>query len=89
MPLSCRQQQYEIDIAREHLTGTDRGIVQARRKLIAAAMALAESGTSPTGTTPNEQRVRSAAIVLPEGQSFVQGAADALRAEPGKPHTSV
>jgi hypothetical protein len=74
---------------REHLTGTDRGIVQARRRLMAAATALAERGTPPPGTEPRVQKVRSVAIVLPEGQPFHEAAKDALRAEPNKPHDSV
>lgn len=77
------------DRTREHLTGTDRGIVQARRRLIAAATALAESGTAPPGNEPHVQKVRSAAVVLPEGQAFQEAAREALRAEPGKPHATV
>ncbi|MGQ2923217.1 MAG: aromatic ring-hydroxylating dioxygenase subunit alpha [Hydrogenophaga sp.] len=77
------------DRTREHLTGTDRGIVQARRCLIAAATALAESGTAPPGNEPHVQKVRSAAVVLPEGQPFQEAAREALRAEPGKPHATV
>lgn len=77
------------DRTKETLTGTDRGIVQARRKLMAAATALAENGTPPPGTEPEMQKVRSVAIVLPEGQVFHEAAKDALRAEPGKPHATV
>ena len=77
------------DRTKEHLTGTDKGIVQARRRLIDAALALAERGVPPPGTRPEEQRVRSAAVVLPEDQPFYDAARDALRAEPGKPHVSV
>lgn len=77
------------DRTKEHLTGTDRGIVQARRRLMAAATALAENGTPPPGNTPEEQKVRSVAVVLPEGKAFQIAARDALRAEPGKPHTTV
>jgi len=77
------------DRTRETLTATDRGIVQARRKLMAAATALAEHGTPPLGTEPHMQRVRSVAIVLPEGKPFHDAARDALRAEAGKPHATV
>ena len=77
------------DRTKETLTGTDRGIVQARRRLIAAATALAEHATPPAGTDPRVQRVRSVAIVLPAGVPFAEAAAEALRAEPGKPHASV
>ena len=77
------------DRTRETLTTTDRGIVQARRRLMAAATALAEKGIEPPGRDPQSQRVRSVAVVLPETANFVEAAADALRAEPGKPHATV
>lgn len=76
------------DRTRELLTSTDRGIVQARRRLIAAAQALARDGTPPPGTSPEVQRVRSVAIVLPEGKHFTE-AGDAFRAAAGKPHATV
>lgn len=77
------------DRSKEHLTGTDRGIVQARRMLIAAATALADSGTPPAGTMPLIHHVRSVAVVLPKGVTFHEAAREMLRAEPGKPHTTV
>lgn len=77
------------DRTREHLTLTDRGIVQARRRLMAAAKALAENGTPPPGTSPEQQKIRSVATVLPEDAIFHEAASDAFRAEPGKPHTSI
>ena len=77
------------DRTKETLTATDRGIVQARRRLMAAATALAQNGTPPPGTEPHVQRVRSVAIVLAEGVSFHEAARDALRAEPGKPHATI
>ena len=77
------------DRTRETLTTTDRGIVQARRKLMAAAMALAQDGTPPLGAEPSVQRIRSASMVLPEGQPFQEAAGEALRAAPGKPHATV
>jgi hypothetical protein len=77
------------DRSKEHLTGTDKGIVQARRRLMDAATALAERGVPPPGTRPEEQQVRSVAIVLPEDQPFYDAARDALRAEAGKPHATV
>lgn len=77
------------DRTREMLTTTDRGIMQARRRLMAAATALAEKGIEPPGRDANAQRVRSAAIVLPGDLNFIEAAADALRAEPGKSHSTV
>jgi hypothetical protein len=78
-----------VDRSRENLTGTDRGIVQTRRRLIDAALALAEYGTPPPGLKPEEQKIRSVAIVLPEEQAYAVAAREALKAEPGKPHVSV
>jgi phenylpropionate dioxygenase-like ring-hydroxylating dioxygenase large terminal subunit len=77
------------DRTREHLVATDAGIATARRRLIRAAKALAESGTAPPGTDPKEQRVRSVAIVLPKDQPFAEGARDALIAAEGKAPASV
>ena len=77
------------DRSRETLTTTDNGIVQARRRLMAAATALAERGVAPPGTEPLVQQVRSVAIVLPADQPFRDAAREALRAAPGKPHATV
>ncbi|PIT80585.1 aromatic ring-hydroxylating dioxygenase subunit alpha [Limnohabitans sp. JirII-31] len=77
------------DRTREHLTFTDRGIVQTRRRLMAAAKALAENGTPPPGNLPEQQKIRSVATVLPDTAIFHEAARDSFRAEPGKPHTTV
>ena len=77
------------DRSRETLTTTDNGIVQARRRLMAAATALAERGVAPPGTEPLVQQVRAVAIVLPADQPFRDAAREALRAAPGKPHATV
>ncbi|MDB5731764.1 MAG: pht3, partial [Variovorax sp.] len=50
---------------------------------------LADKGEAPPGVDPKAQRIRCAAVVLPIGQPFKEAAADALRAEPGKKHSSV
>lgn len=77
------------DRTRENLVATDNGIIMARQRLMKAAKALAEKGELPPGRTPDAQRVRSVAIVLPQGQPFAESAKDALRAEAGKKHASV
>lgn len=77
------------DRTREHLVSTDNGIIMARQRLMKAAKALVEKGELPPGRTPDSQRVRSVAIVLPQGVPFADAAKDALRAEPGKKHASV
>ena len=61
----------------------------ARQRLMKAAKALAEQGTPPPGTAPEHQRVRSAAVVLPQGEPFKDAAREALQAAPGKAHASV
>ena len=55
-----------MDRTREHLLSTDNGIIMARQRLLRAARAL-EKGEPPPGTDPATHRVRSAAVVLPQG----------------------
>ncbi len=77
------------DRSRETLTTTDRGIAQARRKLIAAATALAQDGTPPQGTDPRTHHIRSVAIVLRPEHPVKEAAREALQAAPGKAHATV
>ncbi|MFC7512558.1 hypothetical protein ACFQV4_29380 [Streptomyces thermocarboxydus] len=77
-----------VDRTKERLVATDAGIIKARQKLRKAAEAL-QRGIEPVGNRPQDQRVRSVAIVLPADQSFVDGVGDAMIAEPSKPHTTV
>ncbi len=77
------------DRTRENLVGTDNGIIMARQRLLKAARALQDKGELPPGRDPQHQRVRSAAVLLERGVPFKDAAADALIAEPGKPHASV
>jgi hypothetical protein len=54
--------------AKEHLGVTDSGIIRMRRQLVRATRALQEQGTVPPGVDePRLYRVRSGAIVLPNG----------------------
>jgi len=76
------------DRTRENLVPTDLGIVMARRRLIAASR-LVQKGKSPPGTDPRHQRVRSVAIVLPQGVAFSEAAGQALVPAPGSAHTTV
>jgi phthalate 4,5-dioxygenase oxygenase subunit len=77
------------DRTRENLVGTDKGIIMARQRLMKAARALVEKGEPPPGTLPEQQRVRSAALLLQRGQAFQDAAQEALRAEPGRAHATV
>ena len=76
------------DRTRENLVPTDQGIIMARRRLIAAAQALAQ-GVRPPGTEPQHQRVRSVSILLPRDVFFSEAAAEHLTPQPGAAHATV
>jgi hypothetical protein len=76
------------DRSKENLVSTDNGVIMARIRLRKAVLA-AEQGREPDGLDPATHAVRSASIVLPEDASFIQAAADALKAREGIAHTSV
>ncbi len=78
-----------VDRTKENLVGTDNGVIMARHKLIRAAKALEEKGTMPPGRTPEEQMIRSIAVVLPRSQPYKDVAAELCRAAPGKKHQTV
>jgi nitrite reductase/ring-hydroxylating ferredoxin subunit len=69
------------DRTRENLCPTDRGIVMARRVLLAAAHANREGKPVPA-LDPSDQRVRSCAIELPRDQQFKEHARHGLFAAP-------
>ncbi len=77
------------DRSKEMLVSTDKGIMLARRKLVEAIGRLDEGGGAPPGVDPETHKVRSASILLPRDQEYKDGAADALRVNPGQPHASV
>ena len=77
------------DRTRENLVSTDNGIIMVRNRLMKAARALAEQGQLPPGRDAAAQHIRSVATVLSRDVPFKEGAKDALRAEPGKSHTTV
>jgi phenylpropionate dioxygenase-like ring-hydroxylating dioxygenase large terminal subunit len=78
-----------VDRTMENLVSTDNGIIMARHRLIQAANALAEKGTTPPGVALAHQRVRSASVILPPDQPFKDAAREALIAQPGKAPASV
>jgi phthalate 4,5-dioxygenase oxygenase subunit len=78
-----------VDRSKERLVSADSGIIKARRKLVQAALDLRDEGITPPGVDPAHQRVRSAAVVLPVEESFLESCRDALTATPGVAHTSV
>jgi phenylpropionate dioxygenase-like ring-hydroxylating dioxygenase large terminal subunit len=77
------------DRSKEMLVSTDRGIMMARRKLFEAIGKLEEGVGPPPGVDPESHKVRSASILLPQDQPYENGAAEALRVNPGQPHASV
>jgi len=76
------------DRSKENLVSTDNGVIMARARLRKAALAVME-GRTPDGVDPATHAVRSAAIVLPEGENFYLAAADALVVREGIAHASV
>jgi hypothetical protein len=78
-----------VDRTTERLGTSDAAIIAARRTLLRAAEELAEGGRPPIALDPQAQYVRSASMLIPKGVPFAEGAADALRAAPGKPFASV
>jgi phthalate 4,5-dioxygenase oxygenase subunit len=61
------------DRTQEHLGSTDVMIIRTRRRLIAAAKALRDSGTLPPGAEdPTVYRVRSGGVILPRDANWIE-----------------
>jgi phenylpropionate dioxygenase-like ring-hydroxylating dioxygenase large terminal subunit len=74
-----------VDRTKEHLGAADVEIIRIRRRLIAAATALAENGTTPPGVDdPYAYRVRGGGVSLPTGVDWLEGTEE-LRAVPDDP----
>lgn len=78
-----------VNRTKERLVSSDTGIIKARQKLRKAVEALHDDGVTPPGVDPAHQRVRSAAIVLPHEESFIESSREAVAVRPGVAHTSV
>jgi phthalate 4,5-dioxygenase oxygenase subunit len=78
-----------VDRTKENLVSTDNGIIMARYRMLKAIKAMMEQGITPPGVDPADQRVRSAAIVLPADQPFTDGAREALSVREGVAHATV
>lgn len=78
-----------VDRSKENLVSTDNGIIMARHRLMRAARALKDKGTTPPGVDPAHHRVRSAAVVLPVDKAYIDIADEALTVISGKAQTSV
>jgi len=77
------------DRTKENLVSTDNGIIMARHRLLRAAKALVDKGTTPPGVDPEHHKVRSCSVVLPPDQAFKDAAREALTARPGVAQTTV
>ena len=76
------------DHSKEHLVGTDRGVVMTRQRLLNAAQVVKEGG-QPPGVDPATHRVRSVAMVLPPEVSFQEAVKDGMLAREGVPLVTV
>ena len=78
-----------VDRTKERLVSSDTGIIKARQKLRKAVEELRDHGVTPPGVDTAHHRVRSAAVVLPKEESFIDSCREALEARPGVAHASV
>jgi phthalate 4,5-dioxygenase len=78
-----------VDRTKERLVSSDTGIIKARQKLRKAVEALRDEGVAPPGVDPAHHRVRSAAVVLPKEDSFIESCREDLTARAGVAHASV
>jgi phenylpropionate dioxygenase-like ring-hydroxylating dioxygenase large terminal subunit len=78
-----------VDRTKERLVATDTGIIKARKKLRTAIEALRDEGSTPPGVDPSHHRVRSAAVVLPQAESFIDACREDVVVRPGMAHASV
>jgi len=79
-----------VDRTKENLVSTDNGIIMARHRLLRTIKAMMDGKvTTPPGVDVAHQRVRSAAVVLPPDQPFMEAAKEALTVRMGTAHASV
>ena len=78
-----------VDRTKENLVSTDNGIIMARNRLRKAVTAYEKKGELPPGIDPAHHRVRSAAVVLPKDDAFVEKCREDLMVRPGVKQSSV
>ncbi len=78
-----------VDRTKENLVSTDNGIIMARNRLRKAVTALRDKGITPPGVDAAHHLVRSASIVLPRDEAFIDACREALMVQPGVKQTSV
>jgi phthalate 4,5-dioxygenase oxygenase subunit len=71
---------------KEHLGTTDAMVIYVRRRLLDSARALRDQGQVPANVSdPRLNRVRSASILLPEGESWVAATEEARKSDSAAP----
>jgi phenylpropionate dioxygenase-like ring-hydroxylating dioxygenase large terminal subunit len=71
---------------KEHLGSTDAMVIFVRRRLLDAARSLRDKGAAPANVgDPSLNRVRSASILLPEGESWSKATEEARRSDSAAP----
>ncbi len=71
---------------KEHLGTTDAMVIFVRRRLLDAARALREHGSQPANVLdPAQNRVRSASVLLPDGESWVTATEEARKSDSEAP----
>lgn len=78
-----------VDRTKENLVSTDNGIIMARHRLRKAVTALRDKGEVPPGVDPAHHKVRSAAVVLPKEDAFIEKCREDLSVRPGIKQSSV
>jgi nitrite reductase/ring-hydroxylating ferredoxin subunit len=78
-----------VDRSKERLVATDTGIIKTRKKLRNVIERLSEEGYTPPGVDPAHHRVRSAAVVLRQAESFVESCREDVAVRAGEAHASV
>jgi phthalate 4,5-dioxygenase len=87
---ACQESMGAIqDRSRERLGTSDAGIIAARERLLQAAIALRDHGTTPPALNPEDQHVRSASVLLDKAVPFDQAVRQAMIPGAGAPLISV
>jgi hypothetical protein len=78
-----------LDRRREHLGTADSGIIAVRRRLLRAVKENQNTADAAIGLTSEQQRVRSAAMVLPKSESWLRALREHLTVREGVDYTAV
>lgn len=74
------------DRTAEHLVASDAMVIQIRRRMLGALKAFMEVGQTPPGVDePEWYRLRTAAVVLPKDEDWLEGTAEYLKAFSDQP----